>query len=61
MKTLVVLAIMFAGKANWTGRFERVTLYDHSQGINCQYVTPLQQMFWQSFRGLECPRTVDVP
>ena len=61
MKTLVILAILFAGEARWTGRSERVTLYDHSQGISCQYRPTYGDMFWKTFRGMQCPETIDVP
>ena len=61
MKTTVVLALLFSGTARWTGRSERVTLYDHSQGIKCQYRDQYERMFWQAFHGTTCPETVDVP
>ena len=59
----VLLAAGFSsGQATWTGRFERVTLYDHTPGIRCQYKPQLSSnMFWESFRGSTCPQFVDVP
>jgi|HubBroStandDraft_5_1064220.scaffolds.fasta_scaffold441953_2 hypothetical protein len=73
MKRAVLISVMAAlgcvglhasnmDKAQWTGRFERVALYDHTQGINCQYHTTLTgNFFWQSFRGYSCPATIEVP
>jgi hypothetical protein len=58
----VLLAAGFTpGQASWTGRYEKVTLYDHTQGISCQYHPQFGEMFWKTFRGYTCPQFVDVP
>jgi len=55
----VLMLSALAESATWTGRFERVTLYDHTEGINCQYAIN-GDFFWRSFRGYSCPATTEV-
>lgn len=59
---LAFIALLFFNQATWTGRFERVTLYDKSNGVNCQYHTYAPEtFFWQAFRGYDCPRFIQAP